>query len=49
VPAGIDRFPRELMERYFGGWAAECGISIDDAHGARAPPDEPPTSRSTWP
>ena len=22
VPAGIDRFPRELMERYFGNWAA---------------------------
>jgi starch phosphorylase len=30
VPAGIDRFPRELMERYFGGWAAECGITVDD-------------------
>ena len=29
VPAGIDRFPRALIETYFGGWAAECGISID--------------------
>ncbi len=29
VPAGIDRFPRELMERYFAGWADECGIGID--------------------
>jgi starch phosphorylase len=29
VPAGIDRFPRELMEKYFGSWAAACGISID--------------------
>ena len=29
VPAGIDRFPRELMERYFSTWAEECGISID--------------------
>ncbi|HLH99938.1 MAG TPA: alpha-glucan family phosphorylase, partial [Acidimicrobiales bacterium] len=29
VPAGIDRFPRELMERYFSGWAQEVGISID--------------------
>lgn len=29
VPAGIDRFPRELMERYFGTWAAECGIDMD--------------------
>jgi starch phosphorylase len=29
VPAGIDRFPRELMERYFSGWADEVGVSID--------------------
>jgi starch phosphorylase len=29
VPAGIDRFPRALIETYFGAWAAECGISID--------------------
>jgi starch phosphorylase len=29
VPAGIDRFPRELMERYFATWAEECGVSID--------------------
>ncbi len=29
VPAGIDRFPRELMERYFTRWADECGVSID--------------------
>jgi starch phosphorylase len=29
VAAGIDRFPRELMERYFKGWAADCDISID--------------------
>jgi len=29
VPAGIDRFPRQLMEKYFGTWAATCEISID--------------------
>jgi len=29
VPAGIDRFPRDLVERYFGGWASDCGVSID--------------------
>jgi starch phosphorylase len=29
VPAGIDRFSRELMQRYFGAWADECGVSID--------------------
>ena len=45
VPAGIDRFPRELMERYFGGWAAACGISLDDlmalGHRPQDPADEP--------
>lgn len=30
VPAGIDRFPRALLERYFAGWAAECGITMDE-------------------
>jgi hypothetical protein len=29
VPAGIDRFPRELIERYFAGFAAEAGITMD--------------------
>src|SRR4051794_7545106 len=29
VPAGIDRFPYELMERYFGTWAEECNIPFD--------------------
>ena len=42
VPAGIDRFPRELIERYFSGWAREVGITLDDlmALGHR-PGDEP--------
>ncbi len=30
VPAGIDRFPRSLIEKYFSGWAQECGVSLDD-------------------
>jgi starch phosphorylase len=30
VPAGIDRFPRELMERYFTAWATEVGITVDE-------------------
>jgi starch phosphorylase len=30
VPAGIDRFSRELMEKYFSGWAKECGLTVDD-------------------
>ncbi len=45
VPAGIDRFPRELIEKYFSGWAADCGITIDDLYalGYRAEDgDHPP-------
>lgn len=30
VPAGIDRFPRTLIETYLGGPEAELGIAIDD-------------------
>ncbi|MGH9102568.1 MAG: alpha-glucan family phosphorylase, partial [Acidimicrobiales bacterium] len=26
VPAGIDRFPAELLRRYFSTWAEDCGI-----------------------
>jgi starch phosphorylase len=29
VPAGIDRFPRDLIERYFGDWAVEVGLTAD--------------------
>src|SRR5439155_12209587 len=29
VPAGIDRFPRPLMERYFKGWVDGVGIGFD--------------------
>ncbi|HET9077474.1 MAG TPA: alpha-glucan family phosphorylase [Acidimicrobiales bacterium] len=29
VSAGIDRFPRETMERYFSDWAEQCGVSMD--------------------
>jgi glycogen phosphorylase len=45
VPAGIDRFPRELMEKYFRSWAEECGVSIDTlmglGHVAGESPDAP--------
>jgi len=44
VPAGIDRFPRELVEKYFTAWAQQCGVTIDDlmdlGHRAGDPPDE---------
>ena len=45
VPAGIDRFPVELMQRYFTNFAAECGVSFDElmALGRRA--DEPGETR----
>ncbi|MEZ5218976.1 MAG: alpha-glucan family phosphorylase [Ilumatobacteraceae bacterium] len=45
VPAGIDRFPPELMHKYFGNFAGQCGISIDEllALGRRA--DEPEEHR----
>jgi starch phosphorylase len=29
VPAGIDRFPRELIEQYFGGASATPGVPVD--------------------
>jgi starch phosphorylase len=41
VPAGIDRFPRELIEQYFSGWAKECGVSIDTLMSLGHFPDEP--------
>lgn len=41
VPAGIDRFPRQLFEPYFTDFASACGVTFDDlfALGRRA--DEP--------
>ena len=30
VPAGIDRFNRDLMTRYFSGYASAVGVSIED-------------------
>ncbi|HZT65438.1 MAG TPA: alpha-glucan family phosphorylase [Acidimicrobiales bacterium] len=42
VPAGIDRFPAELIERYFGGWAKECGIGVDALMELGHEPGEPP-------
>lgn len=41
VPAGIDRFPRELMERYFGQWAEDCGIAFDRLMAIGHMPGEP--------
>ena len=41
VPAGIDRFPHELMYKYFGGFAQACGVSIDDILTLGRRDDEP--------
>ena len=42
VPAGIDRFPRELMARYFSGWTDACGIGLDDLMALGHRPADPP-------
>ncbi|HYA45353.1 MAG TPA: alpha-glucan family phosphorylase, partial [Acidimicrobiales bacterium] len=44
VPAGIDRFPAELMERYFSSWAQECGIGIEELMALGHAPGEPPNA-----
>ena len=41
VPAGIDRFGRQLMERYFSGWAEDCGLTVDDLMELGREPDDP--------
>jgi starch phosphorylase len=42
VPAGIDLFPRDLMEKYFGGWAKACGVKMDELMAiGHAPGQEP--------
>jgi starch phosphorylase len=43
VSAGIDRFPRDLMETYFSSWADECGVSIDTLMSLGHFPGESPT------
>lgn len=42
VPAGIDRFPRELMAHYFSSFAEECGISFDELMALGHAPDDAP-------
>ncbi|NND76150.1 MAG: alpha-glucan family phosphorylase [Ilumatobacter sp.] len=41
VPAGIDRFPRELFEPYFTQFAQRCGIDIDELFDVGTRADEP--------
>ena len=45
VPAGIDRFPRALIERYFTGWASDVGITLDELMALGHRPGDEPTER----
>jgi starch phosphorylase len=45
VPAGIDRFPHDLMQRYFSGFAAECGVAFDELMALGQRDDEPDETR----
>jgi starch phosphorylase len=44
VAAGIDRFPRALMERYFKTWVDECGIAFDEFMAIGQEPGANPSS-----
>ena len=45
VPAGIDRFPHDLMEKYFTGFAASLGVEFDTLMAVGRRPDEPDDDR----
>ena len=45
VPAGIDRFPRELIERYFTQWTEAVGISVDELMELGHRPGDEPSER----
>ncbi|MBK5331484.1 MAG: alpha-glucan family phosphorylase, partial [Ilumatobacteraceae bacterium] len=45
VPAGIDRFPHELMEKYFTSFATSLGIQLDELMAVGQRPDEPDDDR----
>jgi glycogen phosphorylase len=45
VPAGIDRFPRELMDKYFSAWCAEVGVGVDDLMALGHRPGDAPDER----
>ncbi len=41
VPAGIDRFPRELFEPYFASFAESLGVTFDELYALGQRSDEP--------
>ena len=44
VPAGIDRFPAELIDKYFSGWAHEVGVGVEDLMALGHAPGEAPNA-----
>ena len=40
VPAGIDRFPHDLMEKYFTSFATSLGVSLEELMAVGRRPDE---------
>lgn len=40
VPAGIDRFEPELIDKYFSAFAAECGVTTDELFAIGRSPDD---------
>ncbi|MEP7045266.1 MAG: alpha-glucan family phosphorylase, partial [Ilumatobacteraceae bacterium] len=45
VPAGIDRFPRDLMEKYFTSFATSLGVGLHELMAVGQRPDEPDDDR----
>ena len=45
VPAGIDRFSRDLMEKYFTSFAESLGVSLAELMAVGQRPDEPDDDR----
>jgi len=45
VPAGIDRFPHELIAKYFSQWAADCKITMDQLYELGRRDDAPTEDR----
>ncbi len=45
VPAGIDRFPRELIEKYFGELAQQVGVGIERLMALGHRPEDEPDAR----
>jgi starch phosphorylase len=45
VPAGIDRFPQDLMQKYFTTYATSVGINFEELMAVGQRPDEPDDDR----